>query len=68
MEDIVHCFSFVKNHTRVRFHGDDLDRTHGFEVAQTAMGDRADAAGATTEEAAECSFDDGAGVAAEFEA
>jgi hypothetical protein len=68
VEDVVDGFAFVKEDTRLGFHGGDFDSANGGEVAEAAVGDGADAAGAAAEEAPEGSFDDGGGIAAELPA
>ncbi len=68
VEDVVDGLAFVEDDAGFGFHGDDFDGADGFEVAQAAVGDGADAAGASAEEAADGRFDDGAGVAAKLQA
>ncbi len=53
------CIAFVFDHARLGLHGDDLDGAHGLEVAQAAVGDGANAAGAAAEEAADRGLGDG---------
>jgi hypothetical protein len=59
VHDFVDCIAFVFDHARLGLHGDDLDGAHGLEVAQAAVGDGANAAGAAAEEAADRGLGDG---------
>ena len=59
-------FTLVPQHSRLRFHGDDLERAHGVEVAQAAVGHRTNSAGTAAEKSADRCFDDGRGIAAQF--
>ena len=66
MQDFVDCLALVQDDARLGLHGDDFDRADGLEIAQPAVRDRADTAGASAEEAADAGFYDGAGIAAQL--
>ena len=68
VDDFVDGFAFMQEDLRLGFHGDDFNSADGVVVAECAVGDGADAAGASAEEAADGGFNDGGGITSKLPA